>query len=397
MARGAYLSSGHRSAGEPPGGRAGKGASQATPFPDTLATSARLPRAKAGGGHEGVPSSGAGEPSGPGGAQGWRVGMKKGKALLLIAMLFLGNSWAWLPATARFTDSAQNPGNTFQAWTPIQWVQTTQIDFDAGVPNQVDASSSPGDVRLATTTTTLGNSANNAGAATVASAVHTQVDSFATVPYNGEIISWTYYNAGVTSTGARLEFLSGSGTTWTMRAKSDPVTITGTNTFIVSIPVQAGWQLGMYSGSAKVKYDSASGTLSGRTEDSGDFDVGVTKSDFSQSTGHLALTAVLRYYYSSGTIASQVLDTGVAGARWDALFWDETLQGNTDITFEVRASNSSFVPNTPSGTLPWISTVGNSPITSGLPSGQYMQWRATLTTSDTSETPTLHEVRIYCY
>ena len=46
---------------------------------------------------------------------GWLKGlmMKRGKALLLIAMLFLGNSWAWLPATARFTDSAQNPGNAF--------------------------------------------------------------------------------------------------------------------------------------------------------------------------------------------------------------------------------------------------------------------------------------------
>ena len=39
--------------------------------------------------------------------------MKKGKALLIAAMLFLGNSWPWLPATARFTDSAQNPGNVF--------------------------------------------------------------------------------------------------------------------------------------------------------------------------------------------------------------------------------------------------------------------------------------------
>jgi len=38
-------------------------------------------------------------------------------------------------------------------------------------------------------------------------------------------------------------------------------------------------------------------------------------------------------YCTSGTIASQVLDTGVAGATWDALFWDETLQSNTDITF----------------------------------------------------------------
>ena len=100
-------------------------------------------------------------------------------------------------------------------------------------------------------------------------------------------------------------------------------------------------------------------------------------------------------YISSGTIASQVLDTGVTGARWDALFWDETLQSNTDITFEARASDTSFAKGDASPS--WTSVGGTSPVTLGLPSGRYMQWRATLTTSDTSKTPILHEVRVYHY
>jgi len=102
------------------------------------------------------------------------------------------------------------------------------------------------------------------------------------------------------------------------------------------------------------------------------------------------------YYVSPGTIASQVLDTGVPGAIWDALFWDETLQSNTDITFEVRASDTYFEKD---ATEPsWIGLgTADSPILSGLPSGQYKQWRATLNTSDTSETPILHEVRVWRY
>jgi hypothetical protein len=100
-------------------------------------------------------------------------------------------------------------------------------------------------------------------------------------------------------------------------------------------------------------------------------------------------------YYTSGTLASQVLDTGVTGARWDALFWDETLQSNTDITFEVRAANS-LAGGFPDASWTNLGSA-NSPITSGLPSGRYMQWRATLTTSDTSKTPTLREVRVYHY
>jgi hypothetical protein len=101
-------------------------------------------------------------------------------------------------------------------------------------------------------------------------------------------------------------------------------------------------------------------------------------------------------YVSSGTIASQVLDTGVNGARWDGLFWDETLPGATDITFEVRASDILFAKD--DATPDWVDLgLADSPIISGLPSGQYLQWRASLTTSDTAETPILHEVRVYHY
>jgi len=102
-------------------------------------------------------------------------------------------------------------------------------------------------------------------------------------------------------------------------------------------------------------------------------------------------------YVSPGTIASDVLDTGVTGARWDALFWSETVEDSTtDITFEVRASDTWFDKG---DAMPDWTDLGttNSPITSGLPSGRYKQWRATLTTSDTSKASVLHEVRVYYY
>jgi len=296
--------------------------------------------------------------------------------------------------TSSFSDSEVSISDTFGAgsWIQTVWTQTTEGDFESGVLTNVDSISSPGDLKLATTTTTLGDSANNALATTDADQVLVQTDGYASVTHNGEITSWTYYNAGTTSNGARLEFLSGSDTTWTMMAKSDTVTITGTgDTFAVSIPVQAGWSLGMYSGSASIQYDDSSGTVSARTYD---FNVEDTESDFSSSTGHLALTAELRYYYSLGTIASQVLDTEIAGSKWGELSWYKTLPTDTNITFEVRASDTSFAKDdvTPS----WTSVGDTSPVTSGLPSGRYKQWRANLTTSDTSVAPTLNEVSV-CY
>ena len=96
---------------------------------------------------------------------------------------------------------------------------------------------------------------------------------------------------------------------------------------------------------------------------------------------------------TANTIASQVCDTGVVGARWDALCWDKTLQSGTNITLEVRSSDTLFVKDAASPS--WVSVGGTSPIILGLPSGRYKQWRATLTTTDSSKTPTLIEVRIY--
>jgi len=101
------------------------------------------------------------------------------------------------------------------------------------------------------------------------------------------------------------------------------------------------------------------------------------------------------FYASSGTLASQVLDTGTDGARWDGLFWSETLPAGTDVTFELRASDTAFAAGDASPS--WSAVGGTSPVTDGLPSGRYMQWRVTLTTSDQAETPILSEAKVYYY
>jgi len=310
-----------------------------------------------------------------------------------------------------FVDLETSSGNTFQAWASTQWKQTSRTDFEAGVLNNVDTSSSPGDVKLSTNTTTFGSSFSQYQGPIWYNTVYVQETNPTStypanyiVPYNGEVISWSYNNWSENryTSNVRLEFLTGSRTTWTMRVKSAPVTIgPGTNTFNnVSIPVSAGWHMGLYTGSSpnNLAYSvDWGGTVQRRAQNSGDFNVDATRTDFGSRQARFPITVTLRYFSSSGTIASQVLDTGIAGDRWDALFWDRTLQSGTNITFEVRASNTSFAKDTPPGTLPWISVGGTSPVTSGLPSGRYMQWRATLTTSDTSKTPTLQEVRVYHY
>ena len=109
--------------------------------------------------------------------------------------------------------------------------------------------------------------------------------------------------------------------------------------------------------------------------------------------GSLTYVAGSSGYIPLGSIASPVFDTGNAGARWDSLFWDSTLVTGTNVTFEVRASNTLF--NKSDAAPAWQQSGWPSPVNSGLPSGRYLQWRATLSTSNSSRTPILNEVTVW--
>jgi hypothetical protein len=109
--------------------------------------------------------------------------------------------------------------------------------------------------------------------------------------------------------------------------------------------------------------------------------------------GSLTYVAGSSGYIPLGTIASPVFDTGNAGGRWDSLFWDSTLVTGTNVTFEVRASNTLF--NKSDAAPAWQQSGWPSPVNSGLPSGRYLQWRATISTSNSSRTPILKEVTVW--
>lgn len=91
-------------------------------------------------------------------------------------------------------------------------------------------------------------------------------------------------------------------------------------------------------------------------------------------------------YVASGTIACEVHDTLAAGVTWDSLGWEETLPAGTSITFEVRASDVAFLKD---AAAPAWQPAGALPIT-----GRYQQWRATLSTAVTTETPVLSQVNV---
>lgn len=98
-------------------------------------------------------------------------------------------------------------------------------------------------------------------------------------------------------------------------------------------------------------------------------------------------------YVEQGTITSAVFDTGRNAVHFDGVFWDSHVPPETSITFSVRASDEFF--ETESSSPAWTDIGSDSGVSTGLPTGRYVQWTATLTTNDTATTPVLSEVRVF--
>ncbi|MFC1846943.1 hypothetical protein ACFLYS_02670 [Chloroflexota bacterium] len=297
--------------------------------------------------------------------------MKGNKWLILLASLalvLLANGTG--VTRSLFVDQESSSGNTLQAWTCVQYLQSTQLDFEAGVSNSVDTSSSAGDVLL-------GSIASPALVTSDNSAVSSSETAWQLV----KTLTFTKAGAGYNE----------------LRIDSNLKKAGGSGVIVAYSSIQVD-DVEMFSHSTNSNsYVSYSDVIDFSSYSDGEHTIKLylRTSNRGQSADNstMELYRITRTFASSGTIASQILDNGGAGTRWDGLFWGETLESNTDITFEVRASGTSFAKGDAAPS--WTPIGGTSLITSGLPSGRYMQWRATLTTSDTSKTPVLHEVSVY--
>jgi hypothetical protein len=109
--------------------------------------------------------------------------------------------------------------------------------------------------------------------------------------------------------------------------------------------------------------------------------------------GDVILGTNAGHYRLNGNLRSQVFNTGRQGSKIDLLYWDAILPPQTTITFYVRASNTSFTMT--AGSPAWINVGTMSPVSAGLPKGQYIQWRANLATSNNAVTPDLKEVQVW--
>lgn len=94
-------------------------------------------------------------------------------------------------------------------------------------------------------------------------------------------------------------------------------------------------------------------------------------------------------YYTSGTYTSGVIDLTVQPASFSTLSYTAIKPTNTNIVVDARAGDSSSVDGTWTSWQTGISTGGD---ISSLGSHRYVQYKATLTTSDDTVTPSLEDV-----
>jgi hypothetical protein len=104
-------------------------------------------------------------------------------------------------------------------------------------------------------------------------------------------------------------------------------------------------------------------------------------------------------YTSTGTLESQPYDSGEDNTVWKTLDWTATTDPDTSIAFQLRTaalesglSSEDFVG--PDGLTDTYYTIFGQSIWEGLNDNRWIQYKAYLSTQDTSKTPILHDVTI---
>ena len=93
-------------------------------------------------------------------------------------------------------------------------------------------------------------------------------------------------------------------------------------------------------------------------------------------------------YQTPGYYVSNIYDAG-SEKTWETLNWNFNKPANTNISIKVRAGNTSDLAG-----VSWSSAYTTSPVTLSGIVGRYLQYKVDLSTSDTSQTPTLNSVQI---
>ena len=298
------------------------------------------------------------------------------------------------------------------------FIDTTQSDFQSGIGTAVDLTTSPGDVTLGHTpvavqNTTLSNSGvgitiTTWGGQTFTPAVtgpllSADVNLFCsgctgTTPNLTLSLRATSSNlpTGADLATATITGVSNSGAADYYSATfASPATVTAGTTYALVIRPTANPSVGIYALTRSSNDVYAGGTrVSGATSGTV-WSIPLSSGATTDAGFHAFIDAG---YQSSGTFVSSVKDANpVSGATatWGNLSWTADVPTGATLTFQAAGSSSaigpfSFVgPDGASGT-----TFGNGDSLAQFDGDRYLEYRASLGTSDGASTPTIHDVTI---
>jgi uncharacterized repeat protein (TIGR01451 family) len=294
---------------------------------------------------------------------------------------------------------------------------TTQADFLSGVPTNVDPNVNPGDVTLLNVPTV--DQSNTAGTTTGTGFATTSWGGQSFIPaVTGTLakVDVQLFCSGCTGTtpnltlsvratsgglptGADLAtanlpgFSSGAGVYYTV-AFGTPATLTSGTQYALILRPTANPSVGGYFWIRSSPSTYANGQRVISTDNGATWTADSTR-DFNfrayMQTG----------YTASGDFISSTKDANPApnfDASWNTLSWTATTPANTAIKFQAAASNSAFGPFNfvgPDGTAGTYFTTSGASL-SQFYSKRYLQYRAYLSTTDNTMTPTLSDVTV-CY
>jgi uncharacterized repeat protein (TIGR01451 family) len=292
---------------------------------------------------------------------------------------------------------------------------TTQADFQTGVPTNVDLLTSPGDVTLSNAPTL--DQSNTAGTNTGT--------SFGTASWGGQtfipavtgqlvMVDVQLFCSGCTGTtpnltlsirstsgglptGADLAtatipgFSSGSATYYTGSFGSPPTLTSGTQYALILRPV-ATPSVGGYFWIRSSPSTYANGQRVISTDN------GVTWT--ADSTRDFNFRTFMQTgFAASGNQVSSVKDSNPPvnfTTQWTTLSWTASTPANTTLKFQVAASNSSFGPFNfvgPDTTAATFFTTSGASL-SQFNGFRYLQYKAFFATTDSTMTPTLNDVTV---
>ncbi|HEV8201474.1 MAG TPA: protease pro-enzyme activation domain-containing protein [Candidatus Polarisedimenticolia bacterium] len=302
-------------------------------------------------------------------------------------------------------------------------VDTTQGDFQSGVPTGLDLTSSPGDVKLAIAsggTETLDQQNINVGSTgntitTTSWQAQTFVPALAGTLTRADLDLFCSGCSGASpDITVEVRTTSGGLPTSTVLATSTiagftdaaatfhtatfgaPATLASGTTYAIVLRLTTNRATGNYAALRSNNNQYAGGSQVVSTNS------GVSWASQGTDLGFKTFMTTSVVYGSAGDLVSRVRDANpAAGAtpHWTSLAWTATTPAGTSVRFQAAASNSLAGPFAfigPDGTSATFFTTSPASLSGALFSGRYLKYRAFLGTTVGAVTPILSDVTA-CY